>query len=227
MENIATPPGLSCRIARADALDALGGIRGIDACIADPPYMISSKSYGQGKMDPWSDYMNAALWYRTMLETVRSTLNPWGCAWVFGNWRGLATMTKAASDAGWEIAACMTWKKGSWIGPGHYLRHCSELILLFAMPGFRIENRSIAEIQEFKPVPANKRLHQAQKPVELLRFLIENSTPEGGTVLDPFMGSGSTGVACAETGRSFVGVEMTEHYYAVARARIAEAYARG
>ena len=65
-----------------------------------------------------------------------------------------------------------------------------------------------------------------QKPVALMRDLMAIA-PEGGVVLDPFMGSGSTGVACAETGRSFVGVEMTEHYYSVARARIAEAYARG
>ena len=48
--------------------------------------------------------------------------------------------------------------------------------------------------------------------------------PEGCTVLDPFLGSGSCGVACAETGRRFVGVEMTEHYYAVARDRLAAAW---
>ena len=73
------------------------------------------------------------------------------------------------------------------------------------------------------PPKAKTRLHIAEKPVALLRDLMAIA-PEGCTVLDPFMGSCSCGVACAETGRRFVGVEMTEHYYAVARDRLAAAW---
>jgi DNA modification methylase/ParB-like chromosome segregation protein Spo0J len=63
--------------------------------------------------------------------------------------------------------------------------------------------------------------HSAQKPVDLLRHFIERSTAPGELVLDPFCGSGSTGVAAAETGREFIGFEVEEKWVEVARARIA------
>ena len=200
--------------------------RSADAVIADPPYMINTKSDGTGNIQPWADYMNASLWYAEMLRAIRRSVREGGCAWVFTNWRSMATMTKASCDARWPIASCMVWNKDS-LGTGNHLRHSYELVLLFATEGFELASRSIADVQKFNPVPPARRVHSAQKPVDLLKLIIGSSVPDGGTVIDPFMGSGSTGVACAETGRSFVGIEMTEHYYDVARARIAEAYARG
>ena len=62
-----------------------------------------------------------------------------------------------------------------------------------------------------------------QKPVDIICQMIEASTDEGDTILDPFMGSGTTGVACVQTGRSFIGMEIDEGYFKIAQARIAEA----
>lgn len=66
-------------------------------------------------------------------------------------------------------------------------------------------------------------LHPTQKPVALLEYLIKTYTQDGETVLDFTMGSGSTGVACVNTGRKFIGIELDDHYYQVAKNRIAEA----
>ena len=64
-------------------------------------------------------------------------------------------------------------------------------------------------------------LHPTQKPMALMEWCIEKAkVPEGGTVLDPFMGSGTTGVACIRTGRNFIGVEKDEKYFAIAVERI-------
>lgn len=68
-----------------------------------------------------------------------------------------------------------------------------------------------------------KRFHPTQKPVPLLEYLIKTYTAEGETVLDHCMGSGSTGVAAVNTGRSFIGIELDEKYYDIATKRIAEA----
>ena len=68
-----------------------------------------------------------------------------------------------------------------------------------------------------------KRVHETQKPVELLEKLILAYTNPGETVLDPTMGSGSTGVACANTGRNFIGMELDAGYFEIARKRIQEA----
>ena len=65
-----------------------------------------------------------------------------------------------------------------------------------------------------------KGLHPTQKPVPLLEYLIKTYTNEGETVLDNCMGSGSTGVACVNTNRDFIGIELDEHYFQIARERI-------
>lgn len=65
-----------------------------------------------------------------------------------------------------------------------------------------------------------KGLHPTQKPVALLEFLIRTYTNEGETVLDNCMGSGSTGVACVNTNRNFIGIELDEKYFNVAKERM-------
>jgi len=80
-------------------------------------------------------------------------------------------------------------------------------------------------ILEFKCVDNYSRVHSSQKPVKLLEYLIKTYTNKGDTVLDNCMGSGSTGVACANTGRKFIGFELDEKYFNIAKERITEAEA--
>lgn len=75
-------------------------------------------------------------------------------------------------------------------------------------------------IQYFNNNYTQKQLHPTQKPVELLEYLIKTYTNEGELVLDNCMGSGSTGVACINTGRRFIGIELDEKYFDIARERI-------
>ena len=65
--------------------------------------------------------------------------------------------------------------------------------------------------------------HPSPKPMDYMQKLISRLTDEGATILDPFMGSGTTGVACVKTGRNFIGIEIDPDYYAIAEKRIAEA----
>ena len=65
--------------------------------------------------------------------------------------------------------------------------------------------------------------HPTQKPVDLIRYMIRTYTNQGGVIFDPFMGSGTTGVACIREGRSFIGIEREPAYHAIAEARIAHA----
>lgn len=72
-----------------------------------------------------------------------------------------------------------------------------------------------------KPHPS-KAVHPTQKPVDLLEYLIRTYTNEGDVVLDNTMGSGSTGVACVNTNRNFIGIEIEKHYFNIAKQRIEE-----
>ena len=69
----------------------------------------------------------------------------------------------------------------------------------------------------------DKRVHPTQKQIALMEQIIKHYTPEGATVFDPFMGSGSTGVACIRTGRKFIGVEIEPIYFEIAKERIEKA----
>lgn len=78
-------------------------------------------------------------------------------------------------------------------------------------------------LTNFPELPTTQKLHTNQKPVPLLEYLIRTYTNEGDTVLDNCMGSGSTGVACVNTGRKFVGIELNEKYFDIAKKRIESA----
>lgn len=79
-------------------------------------------------------------------------------------------------------------------------------------------------IVEISNANQKSKVHPTQKPVALMEYLIRTYTNEGETVLDFTMGSGTTGVACANTGRNFIGIEMDVDYFAIARQRIFDAY---
>ena len=74
------------------------------------------------------------------------------------------------------------------------------------------------KIQRVKPV--KNKLHEAEKPIELLQTIIKLSSNEEDVVLDCFMGSGSTGVACMNLNREFIGIELNERYFNIAKERI-------
>jgi DNA modification methylase len=69
----------------------------------------------------------------------------------------------------------------------------------------------------------NGKQHPTQKPIDLMERIILTSSKAGGVILDPFMGSGSTGVACANTGRNFIGIELDKRYFDIAQERIENA----
>lgn len=77
-----------------------------------------------------------------------------------------------------------------------------------------------------KPHPS-KTLHRTEKPILLLEYLIKTYTNENDIILDNCMGSGSTGVACVNTNRSFIGMELDEKYFKIAKDRIEKAFDNG
>lgn len=183
--------------------------------------MINTKSDGSGKINPWGDYINAAYWYTAWIAEAKEKLAPDGCLWTCLNWRSMVTFQKAAADLGWPIESLLVWDK-CWIGPGGLkgLRPSYELVALFAGENFSIPNRGLADIQRFKWSSKKPNGHPAEKPVELMQWIIENSTQEGDTVLDPFMGSGTTGVAALRARRKFIGIEQDPNWYEVAKQRL-------
>jgi DNA modification methylase len=210
-----------------DVLRTLG-TGGIAAVITDPPYGINTKSDGAGKLNPWADLCNAAFWYADWLAACQRLVFPKGCVWTFLNWRSLPTFQKASCDIRWPIESLLVWDK-EWIGPGGQkgLRPSYELAALFAGDDFAIDDRGIPDIRRAKWSSQKPHGHPAEKPEDLMSWLVLISTERAGKVLDPFMGSGTTGAAAVKAGREFVGVEMDPEWFSVACRRIEEAQRQG
>lgn len=163
---------------------------------------------------------------RDALFQCRQLAKPGGVAAVFVDWRNLPALTDALQMAGWIWRGVVAWDKGNARNqPGRFRPDCEYVVWGSngKMPvNWEMGRPALPGCYQIPSVPSRQKNHQTEKPVELLEKLLA-ICPSGGTVLDPFMGSGSVGVACANAGRQFVGIELSPEYYGIAERRISEA----
>ena len=144
--------------------------------------------------------------------------------YIMTNHVNLYEMLTVAQDVGFRFIKSLIWNKGNKIMGQAYMSQF-EYILFFRKGKFkRINNCGTADILD---VPNRKtksedgkNLHDTEKPIALMEILIGNSSDENDLVLDPFMGIGSTGIACKNLHRKFIGIELDENYFNVAKERI-------
>lgn len=220
---------MSVRLNYIDNIDCLEGLaavpdNSVDLIVTDPPYSINTRSSmnKNSKLNAWADLCNASFWYTAWMRECQRVLKDDGAMWCFINWRGLPTITKAGLDMAWAIESLLVWDK-CWIGPGGVkgLRPSYELAALFTGPDFKIEDRGLADIQRFKWGSYKPNGHPAEKPQDLIQWLIRTSGKSGGAVIaDPFMGSGTTACAALREGCSFIGFEMDADWVQKAQNRI-------
>jgi site-specific DNA-methyltransferase (adenine-specific) len=215
------------QIHNGDCLELMRSIpdASIDSVITDPPYMVGSISVGnaKSKSGTWADMENSAYWFSAWMAQCKRVLKPTGYLLCFGNWRSIPTLIRALSLCEMPATSCLVWDK-QWIGPAgpQQLRGRYEVVMFSAMPEGKIENRSAPDIEAEKWMASNmaETEHPAEKPVALLQRLCRLVTPPSGVVLDPFMGSGSTGKAAMLEGFGFIGIEREAAHVETARARI-------
>ena len=99
------------------------------------------------------------------------------------------------------------------------MKNCEFTLFFKKGKAKTINNPSSKMVHKFNN-PTGKKLHPTEKPVDLMEMYVLNSSNKSDLVLDPFMGSGSTGIACINTGRSFIGIELDEKYFNIAKERI-------
>ena len=211
------------RIYEGDCLEFMRGLPDgcVDAVVTDPPYGVNTKSAGNAKLNPWADLCNSAYWYAAWIAECRRVLRSSGSLWSCLNWRSIVTFQKAACDLGWPIESLMVWDK-QWIGPGgpNGLRPSYEMVALWAMPDFSVKDRGVPDVQRFQWSAHKPNDHPAEKPEPLMGFGVLHGCDPGDLVLDPFLGSGTTGVEAIRHGRRFLGCEINPEYVAMAQARI-------
>lgn len=232
VESSALLAGDGWELHQGDSLDVVRTLESstFDAVIADPPYMIGATSIGDDnhKSGSYYDLMNTWPFYSMWMGEAWRILKPTGYLVTFMNWRTFPMIFRAIAEAGIPAHSLAPWDK-EWIGPAtdKQLRPTYELILFCGKPEARIANRSKSDIFRCKWMAAHcgDSGHPAQKPVPLLREIIELVTEKGAKVFDPFSGSSTTGIAALQLNRKFVGVEGNATWFKDSARRLAEASA--
>lgn len=232
-------PSTSFSVLLGDALLRLRELpdQSADAIITDPPYCSGGfseaakrQAKGQGLRSEvirdigWfaNDNMTTGglVWLlRACMIECERILRDGGSALVFTDWRMLPHLAPALESSGLRYQNEITWDKGS-MGLGTGFRPQAEKIMHFVKGSGKFYDLSTGNVIRCPRVHHTEREHQTQKPVALLEQLVRVVTPEGGTVVDMFTGSGSTGVACRNLGRKFIGIERSPHYVETATSRI-------
>ena len=224
-----------------DCREILPTLGKVDAVVTDPPYLglTGGGSLPQGGVgsrrrdsitvgDPW----NASLdWSRLALPLATKGLL------VFCSHHSVSETREAFRST--KAVALITWyKRNTPAAMKGVPRHTAEFIWAFSAGGSGLNwsaiNSTVADFPnlnagcvstgEREVLPAGSVAHPAQKPLALMQWLLGIG---GETILDPFMGSGTTGVACVKLGRKFIGIEIEPKYFDIACRRISEALKQG
>lgn len=146
--------------------------------------------------------------------------------YVMTNHINLIKMLNTFTDCGFHFIKSLVWDKGNKIMGQYYMSQFEYILFFRKGKGVKINNCGTADILSIpnkKTKDENgKNLHDTEKPVELMKILIENSTQENGIVIDPFVGVGSTALACIKSNRRFMCCELDECYCDIAKDRIEE-----
>ncbi|MCP4569139.1 MAG: site-specific DNA-methyltransferase [FCB group bacterium] len=226
------------KLYHGDCLEIMPQLQPVDLVITSPPYNLGnttgggfgdwsiwksppiSKGYGvcNDKM-PWDKYEK---WQKKIISCMWGTLRANGA--IFYNHkprlRNKILWTPLSLIGKHPLRQIIIWHRGGCINfsPSHYAPSC-EWIVVIAGPGFRLVNRSASkdgDVWGFSPDTKNS--HPAPFPQELPHRIL--TTAVGQVVLDPFLGSGTTAVACERLGRKWIGIEIEEKYCEIAAKRI-------
>ena len=238
------------RLIHGEALQALQTLPpgSVDAVICDPPYSSGGFSRDDKNKSPDNKYTqherrgrfpdftgdnrdqrSYLAWCAMWVDACLRALKPGGYFLAFTDWRQLPVMTDAIQCGGVFWRGIVVWDKGGGARAPHkgYFKHQCEYIAWGTKGAARI-------LEHDGPFPGcinatvlqSDKFHMTGKPTALMRELVRCVEP-GGVVLDPFAGSGSTGVACLQTGRRFIGIEREAAYIEIARSRLQEAASEG
>jgi site-specific DNA-methyltransferase (adenine-specific) len=229
-----------------DARQVLQSLSGVDLVATDPPYssggamrsdrnLDTSAKYrltGTIKEDPDfsgdnRDQRSLTLWYSDWMATCLHATRRGGAMLCFIDWRNLPCVIDAVQVGGWVYRGIVPWDKTEATRPdkGWFRAQVEYIVTATSGPFVRgADAPGIVQNGYIRcGVTGSEKQHITGKPVALMNELIR-TRDDWQTVLDPFMGSGTTGVACVNLGRRFIGIEIEPRYFDIACRRIEEAY---
>ena len=205
---------------QGDCLELMKNIEdgSIDLVITDPPYGINlTPQRENGKFKNTKvindDNLN---WLSILVDELYRVSKNTVC--IFCGWQTIDKF-KLAFENKFIVKNILVWNK-DWFGMGNNYRPNYELILLLCKTNVKTKSKNKSNILTYRRLSPQKMKHSCEKPIPLLEDLILELSDENNIILDCFMGSGSTGEACLCNNRKFIGVEIDEKYFNIAKDRI-------
>ncbi len=215
---------------QGDCLEKMADIESssVDCVIIDPPFSGNASKAKAGKAGRFQDSlimmddMSERAFYQLMkpvfIECFR-VMKERAHFYSFSDWKQLRNMMDCIELGSLKMNNLVCWDK-THFGMGAGYRRQEEYIVVASKSHAKAFNlRNVASVIQCKKL-GKARLHPHEKPQDLLKVFIENSTDEESVVLDCFMGSGATGLAAKNLNRSFIGIELDEAYFKIAQDRI-------
>jgi site-specific DNA-methyltransferase (adenine-specific) len=205
----------------------------VDLVLTDPPYASGARRDAErqvrGSMlretddEDWFSHDAMTTWgfnwfLRSVLTDSRNALARGAHLYVFSDWRQTPNVYGMLEATGYRVNQCLVWDKQHF-GMGAYWRNQHENII-FASNGMPnpMLNRGMGSVIRCRTVSSSARIHPTEKPSALLDQIL--SAVPGETILDPFMGSGTTLRAAKDLGRKAIGIEIEEKYCEIAAKRL-------
>ena len=222
------------KLLQGDCLDLMKDIPAgsVDAIITDPPYNISRDNnfhtMGRAGIDfgEWDKGFNLTKW----IDVAQPVLKKGGNIVIFNDWKNLSYIVESLESNDFVVKDLIRWKKTNAMPRNRDRRFITdyEVAIWAVKKGGKWAFNRLSDTYEIPEItggltPKSEKLnggHSTQKPVYLMKWLLERLTDDDDAILDPFMGSGTTGVACKNLNRKFIGIELDEDYYDIATNRI-------
>ena len=203
------------QLIQGDCVDALTALQSgsVDLVVTDPPYVARYRDRS-GRCVAFDD---RADWIRPAFDQIARVMRQDSLCVSFYGWTAITEFMTAWKTAGLKPVGHLVWHKSYASRVGFVAaRHEQAFLLAKGNPP-----RPSTILPDVLPwTYTGNQLHPTQKAVEVIQPLIEAFSSPGETVLDPFMGSGTAGVAASQAGRRFIGIELDPGHFETARARV-------
>ena len=209
------------RLLKGDCLDLLDELEdnSIDILYTDPPYIPPQHSSTLTKYKKTLSEMGILEnFYKRFIEKVNRVLKEDGIVIIYCN-SDSYPMFYIHLYPYVKKMRCFVWDKIS-CSLGYTFRHQHEMILCGERMKMKPIKTGTGDVFKYKVVKAKEKDHPAQKPIDLHKHILQNIIGEDRVVLDPFMGTGSIGLACKELGCDYIGMELEPEYFDKAKEKL-------
>ena len=217
-----------------DAIDFMKTLEdeSVDLIVTDPPYKVTARGNAgnSGGMMRSKLSMQGKIFKHNNIKPIEylpefyRLLKDGSHCYIMTNHINLQEMLNTATECGFHFIKSLIWNKGNKIMGQFYMSQFEYILFFRKGKGKKINKCGTADILNVPNKKTKgkdgKNIHDTEKPVELMKILIKNSSQEGELVLDPFIGVGAVGIACKELNRDYIGIELDENYYNIACSRI-------